>query len=288
MRSVSLASANLRRLRQLNIALAAGAALLCCSGLRAEDAPAAPGQTTPAQTTPAQTSPAPAAPAPAVAAAPEASSPTQELLFDKPYMSSVQAPSKMVYSFKSATADDSRYGRSFDDQASMTVEANKDDATRRDVSIRLFSGDRERELPGITGVSGNPILMVFLERDMSRMKMHVGGQPVYYRNRIRAALRENAKVEPAAITYGGKTVNGSRISIRPFLEGPLSDQLQLFKNKIYEFTVSEAVPGGIYQIRSIIPPVVGAGPGSENAKPLIEESLTFARLEAGGESSKSQ
>lgn len=277
-----MGSMSARRFRQLNFAVIAAAALLSNPPARAEDAPVAPAAATPAPAAPA------AAVAPAAASQSEASSPTQDLLFETPYLSSVKAPSKMVYSFKSTTADDSQYGKSFDDQASMQVEANKDDAARRDVSVTLFSGDRQRELPTISAVSGNPMLMVFLERDMSRMKMHVGGQPVYYRNRIRAALRDHAKVEAATISYGGKVVNGSRISIQPFTDGPLSDQLHLFKNKVYEFTVSEAIPGGIYEIRSIIPPVAAAGPNSESAKPLIEERLTFARIETGAESPKAQ
>jgi hypothetical protein len=218
----------------------------------------------------------------------EASTQGQDLLFETPYMSSVQAPSKMVYTFKSATADDAQYGRSFDDQASMKVEANKDNASRRDVFVTLFSGDREREIGLVSAVSGNPMLMVFLERDMSRMKMHVGGQPVYYRNRIRAALREHAKVEPITISYADKTVNGSRISIQPFTDDPLGEQLRLFRSKIYEFTISDAIPGGIYEIRSVIPAPAADGPGAANAKPLIDERLTFARIEAGAESPKAQ
>jgi hypothetical protein len=222
------------------------------------------------------------------AAAADPAAPSQDLLFERPYMASVQAPSRMVYDFKSATADDSQFGHSFDDQAAMKVEASAADATRRDVFVTLFTGDREREIGGITGVSGNPMLMVFLERDMSRMKMHVGGQPVYFRNRIRAALRERAKVEAVTVSFADKTVEGSRISIQPFLNDPLADRMSLFKSKIYEFTVSDSVPGGVYQIRTVIPPVAAAGPGATDAKPLIEERLTFARIEPAVASPKAQ
>jgi hypothetical protein len=264
-----------RRFRRFNFVLATAALMLSGGAARADDAPKVE-------------APKPEAAKAEAAPKEQASSQGQDMLFETPYMSSVQAPSKMIYTFKSATADDTQYGRSFDDQASMKVEANKNNASSRDVFVTMFSGDREREIGLVSAVTGNPILMVFLERDMSRMKMHVGGQPVYYRNRIRAALREHAKVEPVTFSFADKVVNGNRISIQPFTNDPLGEQLRLFRSKIYEFTISDAIPGGIYEIRSVIPAPVAEGPGAAAAKPLIDERLTFARIEAGVESPKAQ
>ena len=41
--------------------------------------------------------------------------------------------------------------------------------------------------------------MMFLERDVWQMKQRIGGSPSFFRNRIRKALRESAKVERTVI-----------------------------------------------------------------------------------------
>ena len=67
-------------------------------------------------------------------------------------------------------------------------------------------GERQVALPALNGAQGNPVLLGFLERDISEMKRMTGGSTSYFRKRIRIALAEAASVEPVTVSYGGRQV----------------------------------------------------------------------------------
>lgn len=192
-----------------------------------------------------------------VSAAPAATSEdaapsAQSLLFDAHYLTPLNAPSRLIYDYTAKTADPELFGKSFDDEVAMRLLPSAQGSGEKDVTLDMFTGDRQHTVGPLTRVTGNPIIMMFLERDVSEMNMHIGGQPVYFRNVIRMAFREKAKLEPATIAWDGKQVSATRITIQPFLGDPNGERMQLFKSKTYEFLVSEAVPGGIYQMHATI------------------------------------
>lgn len=176
----------------------------------------------------------------------------QSLLFDANYLLPLSAPSRLVYSYSHKSGDPERFGKGFDDEVALKLSASANGGGEKDVVVDMFTGDRERVIGPITRVSGNPIIMMFMERDVSQMNMHVGGQAVYFRNVIRMAFRDKAVLEPAAFTWEGKQVNGTKITIQPFLADPHGERMQLFRTKTYEFIVSDAVPGGIYEVHSVV------------------------------------
>ena len=186
------------------------------------------------------------------AATDEAAPSAQSLLFDANYLVPLNAPSRLVYDYSTKTADPALFGKAFDDEVALRLTPSPDSAGQKDVMIDMFTGPRQHVVGPLTRVSGNPVIMMFLERDVSQMNMHVGGQPVYYRNIIRLAFREKARLEPTTFTWGGKEVSGTKIIIQPFKGDPHGERMQLFRSKTYEFIVSEAVPGGIYQIHSTL------------------------------------
>lgn len=194
----------------------------------------------------------------------------QKLLFDTAYLKPLAVPSRLTYHYSQKSADASLYGPSFEDAASVNVLASAAGDDTRDAKLSLFTGKRQRELGPLPSVSGNPVIMMFLEYEVSQMMRHVGGQPVYFRNVIRAAFRNAAKVEPVEITWKGKTVKAMKVRIQPFLNVPHSERLQLFRTKAYEFIASEAVPGGIYDIRSTVD-----DPREGRSGPAIDIHLTL-------------
>jgi hypothetical protein len=197
----------------------------------------------------------------------------QSLLFDANYLLPLTAPSRLVYAYSHKSEDPERFGKGFDDEVALKLSASTAGGGEKDVLLDMFTGERERILGPLTRVSGNPVVMMFLERDVTQMNMHVGGQTVYFRNVIRLAFREHAKLEPATFSWNGKQVSGTKIVIQPFLGDPNGDRMALFRTKTYEFIVSDAVPGGIYEIRSTV------GDDRPDAKaPVLDTTLTLKGL----------
>lgn len=197
---------------------------------------------------------------------------SQSLLFDAPYLERLAPPKTLSYSYRRKTGNEQVFGRSFEDTIRVTV-AKSD---RRDglntVSLEVFTGERQRRLGPYADMRGNPVLMVFLELDLWHMKRRAGGVPVYFRNTIRKAFRDSANIERVAIDFGGRSVSAHKVTIRPFAEVQNAPRLKDFRAKTYEFTVSDAVPGGIYRIRTWVPEPDGGGP-------LIEDLMVFAKVE---------
>ena len=212
-----------------------------------------------------------------MAAATDEAPSAQTLLFDASYLLPLKAPSRLVYSYSNKTADPALFGRSFDDEVALKLSASAEGKGEKDVTLDMFTGDRQRVVGPLVNVSGNPIIMMFLESDVSQMKMHIGGQPVYYRNIIRLALRDKAKLEPAKFSWDGHEVEGTKVTIHPFADDPNGERLQLFRTKTYEFIVSDAVPGGIYQIHSSMTPDLPEA-ASQPTPPAIDVTMTLKEI----------
>jgi hypothetical protein len=208
-------------------------------------------------------------PAALLAAKDETAPSAQTLLFDSTYLLPLAAPSRLLYNFSQQAADPRLYGQDFQDEVALRLSPSAQGDGHKDVLIDVFTGERQRVLGPLTQVSGNPVIMMFLERDMTQMNRQVGGQPTYFRNVIRLALREKAKLEPATFTWDGKQVTGTRISIQPFLDHPNGERTQLFRSKTYEFIVSDAVPGGIYEVHATVRDAASA------AAPMFDSKLTL-------------
>ncbi len=211
--------------------------------------------------------------------APAADRDAQSLIFDAPYLQNLKAPGKLLYSFEVQSADPKTFGEDFTDQMQVKFAPAKDSKGTKDVTFVLFSGERERSVGPILDASSNAGVMMMLEWDLLRMKRYVPGDPSYFRNRVREAFRSKTTIEDVKFTYDGREVAGARLTIKPYTSDPLGEKLEAFRNKVYQFTVSDAVPGGIYQIRIFVP----GDANSQLAKPVIDEKMTLLRYESGGQ-----
>lgn len=143
--------------------------------------------------------------------------------------------------------------------------------TARQVRVDYLTGAQRLELPPIGAASANPVILFFLERDVREMQRLTGGQAAYFRKRVRMALADAAEVRPVAFEFAGHTVAGEQITVHPYRDDPLRNRFQRLAEKVYTFTLSDRVPGGVYRMETMVDaPAAGAG-----TSPLISETLTL-------------
>ena len=100
------------------------------------------------------------------------------------------------------------------------------------------------------------------------MQRLTGGQPHYFKKRIRLALLTVTQSQPAVFIYGGKEVQGQQIEFTPYVNDPLKPRFGKLDVKRYIFILSADVPGYVYQIRTV-------APDTDPNNTLIEEVLTL-------------
>lgn len=198
-------------------------------------------------------------------AAAQAIAPAEALLFQTRHLQNLRAPHTLTYAFRKTGSLEP----GFDDQVRLTLGAGKPAVT-----MQFLSGARQRPAPGVDDPEGNPVLLGFLERDIAEMARLTGGSANYFRKRIRLALAEAAQVRPLQFQYGGKPAAGREVSIQPYLNDPMRQRFEQYGGKRYTFVVSEQVPGGVYQLRAVVP-------GTAGGAPLIDETLTLVGAESG-------
>lgn len=137
---------------------------------------------------------------------------------------------------------------SYTDRVTLDVGAGEPD--KRELKVDFLSGSRKMNLSSVEGGTGNPVILYFLENDIRDMHARLGGQEAFFRKRIRLALADKATVKPVKLKLAGKTIDGNEVSISPYLNDPLQDRLKQFVSKTYVFTLSDSVPGGVYELRT--------------------------------------
>lgn len=189
----------------------------------------------------------------------------ETLLFMTDHLHNARLPARIEYTFhKSGTLEDA-----FDDSVHVDVKGKADSRT---ATTKFLSGPRAVSYPPVEHAEGNPVIMWFLERDIREMERLTGGKSPYFQKRIRLALVDKAEVRPVRFSLGGKEVSGTEIKVSPYLEDPNKAKFgKVSPAKYYLFTLSDQVPGGVYQIRGVVPDDVAG-------KPLIDETLTFDKV----------
>jgi hypothetical protein len=197
------------------------------------------------------------------ATAAEDYSPAERALFMTNHLAGTQPPATLRYSFsKSGSMEDG-----FEDKVVVKLKAAKGGACCL-AEAEFLSGPRRLSLPDIDQAQGNPAVLYFLERDIREMNRLTKGQQNYFRKRIRMAVYQGAQVEDVTVSYRGKTVPAREIRIAPYVDDPLRVRFEKLANKTYVFTLSDAVPGGLYAIRTRI-----AGENADAAPLIVEEMI---------------
>lgn len=193
--------------------------------------------------------------------------PAQTLLFDTDQLKDVPAAATVRYRFHK----EGKLEAGFDDSVEMTVSGVAADG-RRDVDVRFLSPPRDIAFGPFHQFRGNPLVMLFLERDVREMKRLTGGSDLYFRNRIRHALaRPDTRAVPVTVEWRGRPVPATEVVIQPYVADDLIDRYRQFEHKEYRIIVSDAVPGMLYAARAVTPAADG-GP------PLMDERMTAEEL----------
>lgn len=182
----------------------------------------------------------------ALAVGPAAAQPAKpgvvDLLFENKHLANVSVGDKLSYRFTRNVTKPDVLGASFVDDVSVDIRKIDGDGTRV-VDVRVFTGARARDPQVIDGLTGNPILVVFLDRSVSSYMAIAGGKVPYLKDRFRSALRDRASIEPVKVRLGDKTVEGSRVTVQPYAGDPNASKMFGYENSKFEIVVSDAVPG---------------------------------------------
>jgi hypothetical protein len=199
---------------------------------------------------------------PGIAMAASDFSAAEQALFLDNHLAKLKPPLTLHYGYrKSGTME-----AAFDDTVDvvLTPQANGSCCA---ASARFLSGERQVRQPEVDSAEGNPAILYFLERDIREMQRLTGGKANYFRKRIRMAVYEGASIRKLTLPYRGRTVAVQEISISPYRDDPNRSRYEKLANKEYVFMLSDAVPGGLYGIRSRI------NDKSADAPPLIVEEM---------------
>ncbi|MEO6024457.1 MAG: hypothetical protein ABIP64_15360 [Burkholderiales bacterium] len=196
----------------------------------------------------------------------------EKRVFMTDHLKSVAGPATLSYQFTKSGS----FEQGFQDKVTLSVKAPAT-GSGKDCHIDFLAGERQfKGMPDvIENATGNPIILAFLERDLSEMKRITKGQPNYYRKRIRMNLAEKAEIRPVTIKHEGKELPGFDVLLNPFDDDPARLRYEKYSNKSYIITLSDQIPGGVYKMYSIMRE---RAPEASPGKPMIEETLTFTGI----------
>ena len=189
------------------------------------------------------------------------------ILFDSAHLDNINTPGVLTYKYsKESVLDDSR-----EDTIKVTV-SNIRNTGRRDLAFEFFTGKYNRPYEAMENQRGNGVFVLFLEYDVHEMNRLTGGEWRYFQRKLRWAFAEGAEKKEVEIPYNGKTVKGVQYIVQPYVNDPKNQRYKLYAGKYYIFTLSEAIPGEIYQVRTIVP---DGDTWQEGEAALVDESITF-------------
>lgn len=207
--------------------------------------------------------------APALAS--EAVSPAEQQVFSAPHLASLPATATLRYAYSKVETGKA----AIEDEAVLNT--HREAERGRVVHVDYLHGERQLDLPEVDQAVNNPVILYFLESDVRAMHQRLGGQENYFRRRIRLAFAEAAKVQTVDFDYGGKKLKGTEVVVKPYAGDPLKDRFKGLDGKSYRFVLSSDVPGGVYQLRTVVDDPAGSG-----KPPLVEESLTLRSGDKAG------
>ncbi len=191
-----------------------------------------------------------------------------DILFERKHLSNVEAGKDLVYKFERTVSQAELLGQPFTDDIKIEVKKATADG-KRDVVVKVFSGNRAREPHPIDELTGNPILVVFLDRAVASYMSVAGGKIAYLKDKFRTALRERATVEPVKIKIGDTTVDGQRVSVQPYAGDLNAAKMRGFENSKFSFVVSDVAPGQFVEMDALYENTAKEAPRLEERTSLV-------------------
>lgn len=165
-------------------------------------------------------------------------------LFIDQHLSSINEPSRIFYKFeKKSTREDNFLGN-------VVLNIVKiDDEKRKYITFRYLKGRNKVRFPPQVGAKGNPVFMLFFERDARDMQRLTGGNALFFRSRIRHSIAAT-EIKNIEFEFNGKNYFAKEISFQPFLKTKLKNRVSRYKTKVFKVILSDEIPGNIFKIQS--------------------------------------
>lgn len=193
-------------------------------------------------------------------------SPAQLALFETPHLAGLRPPLRLLYAFRREEPGKDPVVDAI--RLALRASAGSDGgAGCCDVWPEFLTGPRAIRYPPASNFRGNPLLLFALDRDTRELSAATGGTPTWFRNRFRHALAVAAELRPAEIEHDGRRVPASVIAVLPYKGEARAGR---FQDRLYAFTLSEAVPGWVQSIRTEL---LANGDAAAGA---VVESIAFA------------
>ena len=209
---------------------------------------------------------------PAAAPQPQDFSAAETLLWFGDQLKQVTAPVILQYSFeKQGTLE-----AGFRDEVRFIIQKVKPDGMKA-AALEFFTGERRFPIPPEDNTNTNPVLKVYLQGDIYEMNRLTDPEGKarerwrYFQRRIKFAFADAATIEEVKFEFAGKSYTGKKVTITPYVDDPRRAAFEKFADKVYTFTVSEELPGFLYEVRATVP-------GGKGAPPLIDETLRLAAI----------
>ena len=205
----------------------------------------------------------------ALAQQPEAAVPppseAERLVFQQDHLANARQPGTLRYKY----VEEAQGKAPVTDRAVLTLRSAASGCC--DVHGDYLSGPLAVNLPDIPSARGNPVVLYFLEGEVRRLQRTTTGQAAHFRRRIRQSLADTATVSDTTIQWGARSVPARRVRIAPFVDDPVRARFQDQAATEYAIVLSDAVPGGVYQLRALVPAdAAGAAPRASRTLTLEE------------------
>lgn len=211
-----------------------------------------------------------ALPLTAAAAAPATPQPTT-LLFDTPHLARTESGQKLRYRLQRAVTQPAVQGEGFTDEITVDI-ASVADAGTRDVVVKVFTGERARPPQSITGMTGNPLLVVFLDRVVNNFAMLAGGSRPFLKHKVKTSFVIAPQITPVEVVYKGRKVAGHWIRVMPFRGDAEALKMMGYDGMSLDIVVSDEVPGQFVNMAAHY-----ASPTQD--APRLEEAITMEGIE---------
>lgn len=156
------------------------------------------------------------------------------------------------------------------------VVTNLRNTGRKDTHIEFFTGKYNRPYQDMDNQKGNSVVAFFLEYDVREQAKILNSSRSdrwhYLQKKVKWQLARGAKKKGIEVEYKGEKFAAEQYTIQPYVHDKKRDEMEIYANKYYIFTLAEDIPGGIYQVRTIVPNGVKWKDGEEA---IIDESVTF-------------
>jgi len=183
-------------------------------------------------------------------------------LFINEHLEKIQEPSRIYYKFsKESTREDNFVGN-----VVLNIVKIHDDKTKH-ITFRYLKGRNKVRFPPQIGAKGNPVFMLFFERDARDMQRLTGGNALFFRSRIRHTIAAT-EIKETEIKFNGTTHKAEIITFQPFIETKLKNRVSRYKTKEFKVIMSKDIPGHIFKIETYIKDL-------EDPDDMVKETLLY-------------